>query len=334
MKPLVSILIPAYNAGKWVADSIHSALAQTWSRKEIIVVDDGSSDDTLRICKSFESGTLKVLTQDNRGASAARNLALSHAQGDYIQWLDADNLLGPDKVSRQFADPAVMENKRLLLSSAWGFFFHRHDQARFVPTALWADLSPVEWVYAKINGNIFMIPESWLVSRELTEVAGPWDERLSLDDDGEYFTRVISHCETTKFDSSALSFYRTGNPGSLSSVAKRPEKKLQSQFLSTSSQIAVLLSMDQSVKTKAACVKFLQDALIYFYPDNMKLVAEAEELARDLGGKLSPPQLSWKYSWIKNVFGWQIAKNVCFSVPAIKTSLRMSCYRLLGKFSN
>src|SRR2546421_1094622 len=101
MPHLVSILIPAYNAEKWIGDSIKSALSQTWPQTEIIIVDDESSDNTLHIAKQYESRSVKVLTQPHAGASAARNKALSFAQGEYIQWLDADDLLAPDKISKQ-----------------------------------------------------------------------------------------------------------------------------------------------------------------------------------------------------------------------------------------
>ena len=70
MPPLVSILIPAYNAGCWLAESIESALGQTWSRLEVIVVDDGSSDNTLAVARHFQSARVKVLTHSNQGASA------------------------------------------------------------------------------------------------------------------------------------------------------------------------------------------------------------------------------------------------------------------------
>ena len=93
MKQLASILIPAFNAQNWIGGCIESALAQTWSRKEIIVVDDGSRDSTLEIAESYASQDVHVTTHDNCGASSARNRALSLAQGDYIQWLDADDLL-------------------------------------------------------------------------------------------------------------------------------------------------------------------------------------------------------------------------------------------------
>src|SRR5438270_12906784 len=101
MTPLVSILIPAYNAEPWVGDTIKSALNQTWPRKEIIVVDDGSRDQTLQVVRQFASKDVSVVTQENQGASVARNRAFELCQGDYIQWLDADDLLGPDKIIRQ-----------------------------------------------------------------------------------------------------------------------------------------------------------------------------------------------------------------------------------------
>jgi glycosyltransferase involved in cell wall biosynthesis len=184
---LVSILIPAFNAQKWIRESIQSALLQTWQNKEIIVVDDGSRDDTLRIARSFESKILKVLSQDNTGACGARNRALSSAQGDYIQWLDADDLLTPGKISSQLEQTHGDLTSLTLLTSPFGTFYYRHRKATFTPTSLWQDLSPVDWIINKFTEHAWMNPVTWLVSRKLTEMAGPWDERLSTsgDDDGE-----------------------------------------------------------------------------------------------------------------------------------------------------
>ena len=114
-KPLVSILIPAHNAQLWIADTIRSALAQTWERKEIIVVDDGSTDQTLTTARQFESDIVRVVTQKNQGAAAARNQAFSLCKGDYIQWLDADDILAPDKIARQMAALGQSKSNRVLL---------------------------------------------------------------------------------------------------------------------------------------------------------------------------------------------------------------------------
>lgn len=100
-----------------MADTLRSVIAQDWRAKEVIVVDDGSMDSTLSVARSFESKFVKVVTQGNCGASAARNHALSLAQGDYIQWLDADDLLAPDKISRQLREAEGGSTSRVLLSS-------------------------------------------------------------------------------------------------------------------------------------------------------------------------------------------------------------------------
>jgi glycosyltransferase involved in cell wall biosynthesis len=72
---LVSILIPAYNKEAWIEATIQSALAQTWQRKELIIIDDGSKDRTLEVIRRFESAQVKVVAQENQGACAARNKA-------------------------------------------------------------------------------------------------------------------------------------------------------------------------------------------------------------------------------------------------------------------
>lgn len=100
MRPLVSILIPCFNAKQWVAEAIDSGLAQTWAEKEVIVVDDGSTDGSLDVIQSFQ-GRIRWETGPNRGGNAARNRLLELAGGDWVQYLDADDYLLRDKIARQ-----------------------------------------------------------------------------------------------------------------------------------------------------------------------------------------------------------------------------------------
>src|SRR5713101_2032150 len=245
MKPLVSILVPTFNAHEWIADTLRSAIAQTWERKEIIVVDDGSSDQTLAFARQFESNSVRVVTQKNQGASAARNRAFSTCQGDYIQWLDADDLLAPDKIARQMEAVDRGAGPRVLLSSAWGWFIYRTGKAEFVPTPLWCDLAPTEWLLRKLGQNLHMQTATWLVSRELTEAAGPWNTHLSLDDDGEYFCRVLLNSEGTRFIPEAKIFYRMSGSNSLSYVG-RSEQKMESMFRCMQLHISYLRSLEDS----------------------------------------------------------------------------------------
>jgi len=102
---LVSILIPCFNAEPWISQAIESALAQTWPEKEVIVVDDGSTDRSLEIIKSFGE-RIRWETGPNRGGNPARNRLLALARGEWLQYLDADDYLQPDKIEKQLADAA------------------------------------------------------------------------------------------------------------------------------------------------------------------------------------------------------------------------------------
>lgn len=98
--PKVSILIPCYNAELWIGQAIQSALDQTWLDKEVIVVDDGSIDGSREVIQSFE-GRIKFEFALNRGGNPTRNRLLELASGDWVQYLDADDYLLPDKINHQ-----------------------------------------------------------------------------------------------------------------------------------------------------------------------------------------------------------------------------------------
>ena len=328
MTPLVSILIPAYNAEEWIADTIQSALGQTWPRKEIVIVDDGSTDETLSVARQFASKEVIVVTQANQGAAAARNKAFSLCQGDYIQWLDADDLLAPGKINRQMEAWKDGLSSRALLSSEWAYFIWRPRSAKFIPSPLWDDLCPMEWLLRKMGQNLHMQPASWLVSRELTETAGPWDTRLTLDDDGEYFCRVILASEGTRFIWGARSYYRRSGFQSLSNV-DGSNKKFDSQFLSMRLHIGYLRSLEDSELARVTCVRYLENWLPCFYPERMDLFKEAEQLVVALGGRLKVPRFSWKYTWIETLFTRRAAKQARLRYNEAKWSLLKAWDRAL-----
>ncbi|NEU06791.1 glycosyltransferase family 2 protein, partial [Flavihumibacter sp. R14] len=119
--PLVSIIIPVYNSEKLLTQAIQSAKDQTWVHTEIIIIDDGSEDSSLAIARSFETENIRVLKQKNQGASAARNMGLHHAKGDYIQFLDADDIISPNKISDQLL---LLENDPMYLGLCGTVYFN------------------------------------------------------------------------------------------------------------------------------------------------------------------------------------------------------------------
>jgi len=333
MKPLVSILIPAYNAEKWISDTLRSAIAQTYANREIIVVDDGSKDGTFDAARRFEADGVRVITQKNQGAAATRNAAYKLSTGDYIQWLDADDLLSPNKIQSQVDAAAQTGDRRRLFSCGWSSFLYRYYRARFVPTPLWSDLSKTEWLFRKMSLNLHMQTATWLVSRELTEAAGPWNTNLLGDDDGEYFCRVLLASNGVRFVPEARVYYRASGAGSLSHIGNS-DRKRDAQWVSMELHMRYLRSLEDAPRTRAACVTYMQNWLNFFYPERLDLVERMQSVARELGGELQMPRLSWKYSWIESLFGQNAGRSAQIALPRLKWSLLRSYDKVLFRLSN
>jgi glycosyltransferase involved in cell wall biosynthesis len=333
MKPLVSILIPAYNAENSIAYTLQSAIAQTWQRKEIIVIDDGSRDGTAEVARRFASKEVAIFTVENRGAAAARNHGLTVCQGDYIQWLDADDLLGPDKVERQLGALREDDDGRILLSGAWAYFNYRAGRARFVSTSLWQDLPPLEWLLRKMSENLHMQTANWLTSRKLVDAAGVWDTRLLSDDDGEYFCRVLCASKGTRFVPEAKVFYRLSSSGRLSQIGTSNRKK-DAMLVSMKLHIQYIRSIEDSERVRNACLTYMQNWLDNFYPDRPDIVTELQSLAAQAGGQLEKPRLRWKYAWMEPIVGYTLAKRAQMVLPEFKGSLIRQWDKTMYRFEN
>ena len=306
--PLVSILIPCYNSDQWLAETIESALAQTWENKEIIVVNDGSTDNSLAVAKSFESSIVKVISQENRGASAARNVALKEAQGDFIQYLDADDLLAPDKIELQLQLLQKNPTSNVVASGEWARFYHNPQEALFITQSLWQNMPAVDWLVCAWENHLMMHPGAWLVPRKISDKAGLWNEDLSLNDDGEYFSRILLASEGVKFCQGAKTYYRSGNTGSLSGT--KSLKARQSQFLSLSLGTNNLLARENSPRTRHTCAIAFQRFIYDVYPDVSELSKQAAIKVKELGGSNLQPTGGRIFQLLSKLVGWQQAKKI------------------------
>ncbi len=98
--PKVSVIIPIYNVVSVVAETLKSVLAQTYADFEVLIIDDGSTDNSVAICQEFQDARFRIIHQQNRGLAGARNTGIRHAQGDYLAFLDSDDLWLPEKLER------------------------------------------------------------------------------------------------------------------------------------------------------------------------------------------------------------------------------------------
>jgi glycosyltransferase involved in cell wall biosynthesis len=193
--PLVSVIIPAYNSASFVHLAVQSALEQSYARREIIVVDDGSSDGTRKVLDPFHD-RVKYIYRQNGGPSAARNTGIESSEGDFLCFLDADDIWASNKLERQIA---FMEHHRnvALLSCGWRKF--RNDgspQAPFLTQETGKNdgrIFPVPEAFIRLVKSNFITTSTVMARRECFEKAGLFDVKLPTVEDRDMWLRISAH---------------------------------------------------------------------------------------------------------------------------------------------
>jgi len=306
-EPLVSIIIPCYNAAPWLERTLESVRAQTWRHHETILVDDGSTDDSVGIAKGFTGISLKILTQRNAGQCAALNHALRYAQGDYIEYLDADDLLHPDKLSVQLKRASDLP-AQTILSGEWARFHTHPGENPFMPEAVWTDLTTEEWLMTSWLGGGMMHGAAWLIPSGVVRAAGPWCEDLTLVNDFEYFTRLLLCAERVCFCPGARTYYRSGVPGSLS--GSKGALAWQSAFKAFTRGTERLLQRNSSSRALSASATVFQRFAYSAWPEAPDLVVQAEALIAKYGGCDLPLRSGFLFNCIATTLGWKAARRL------------------------
>lgn len=305
MASLVSILIPCHNAAPWIAQTLESALAQTWPDREIIVVDDGSTDNSREIVSRFAGQGVRLIAQGQAGAATARNHAFRECRGDFIKFLDADDLLAPGMLSTQVR--ALAQRSGHIAYAEWARFTTSPATAVLRPRPEWQDASGLEWLLAAWDdGEPMMQCGQYLLPRSLIERTGTWNEHLSLIDDFEFFTRVTLASDGVLFTPGVPLLYRSSIAGSLS--ARRSARAWHSAARSALLGAGYLLEAEDSPRTRAAAAKVLQEIVYSMYPSVPDEVTALEQRIAALGGSPLHAQGGKVFQFASHVFGWKAAR--------------------------
>lgn len=186
--PQVSVIIPAYNAGKYLAETMQSVLDQSFTDFELIICDDGSTDNTASVAKSFSDVRIKYKYQKNSGVSVARNNGAEFATGKYIAFLDADDLFHRDNLAAKVAELEKEPTAKLVFADCdvidangnhTGEKLIGKDENTLEDLLLW-------------NGTVIPGPSSILLTREAFEKSGGFDPEFSTAADQDFFFRIAS----------------------------------------------------------------------------------------------------------------------------------------------
>lgn len=304
---LVSVCVPAYNCGRYIENTLTCLCMQSYSDIEIIVVNDGSTDDTLVNAGRIRDSRIRIFTVPNGGAARARNIAYGYASGEMVIFFDADDYVGPDFIEDQLR--TIGDRKDVVVLSAWGRFY-RDDMLNVrrenIPGL---DLTFPDWIkYYWYRCNPMTNPGRALIPNEIIKKAGLWNESLTLNDDLEFFTRIFLACEKIIFNRRSLFYYRSGIGGLSSVSGDQAYRSLYDSITLSVNRVCSAYQHDSDLLQ--SCANMLQSYIYLVYPrqkGSRKLVqAEIDQLPS--------PDLTFTAGGytrlLVKVAGWRIAKRV------------------------
>lgn len=258
-KPLVSIITPAYNAGKYIEATVQSALRQTYENIEIIVADDGSKDATGTIVKELGKKDPRVtyVFQENQGQSAARNAALRRARGQYVAFLDADDLFLPSKIEEQVNYLEAHPESGLSYCKIHHFFNEQPDKLYYF------DLPhPSGLVFKDLLASNFINPLSVVMRKKILDEYGGFEPTFRRMDE-QYLWLKLSY-RGVRFDylDRPLGLYRVHRE----SLSNEPQ-----YFYETESRFVDLLTMMKTWMTKEEVIQYGMDNRIARCQRRMKI---------------------------------------------------------------
>jgi glycosyltransferase involved in cell wall biosynthesis len=299
----VSIIIPCYNALPYLKETIKSALNQTYPNIEIIVIDDGSTDGSYEYVKNLNHPNFLFKRNQRKGACAARNYGLELAKGEYIQFVDADDLLSPDKIEKQVIQLQKLD-KNTIASCGWVHFEEQPNPKSYLPQKIdHSYKNPIDWLIDSWNGGGMGQTGVWLISKELILKAGEWNESLLKNQDGEFMARILCHASAIVFVEDVYAFYRRP---ALDNVSQNKSKEaIETVLRSYKLYEYVLKFRDDNYVRKALAMNYNHFIYIYFntFPD---LATKAKLYVLKLGQNIKIPFSKNTFKLIAFIFGWNL----------------------------
>lgn len=306
----VSILIPCFNAAQTLESTLRSCICQGEDVvEEIIVVDDHSSDDSKsifdQIAHDHPSFHWMWATNPSKGACSARNHAFRLSQGAFIQWLDADDILGPGKLRHQLQ--LISDSQNCIVACPFRCFAGSPETGLIDDLRVWelpTESEPAWWVAA----DTMIGSHCWLTPRNILTSAGSWDESLNINQDGEYFARVVASAKRVLFDDQVEVYYRREGGG----VSKFCAEKADSLFRSIESMANTALQIEDSNRMRQMISNRWQHFIYTAYPHAPELRRQAEALLKELPTPTLPnPQTVSRASQLfSRLFGWKTLMHI------------------------
>ncbi len=306
----ISIIVPAYNAEKTIIETWISIQNQTCFDWELIAVDDGSTDNTLTVLQTIDDPRLKVFSYPNGGVSTARNRGLAEATGDYIAFIDADDLWTPDKLELQLA--ALESNPQAGVAYSWVIFFNSERNTKFLGTPTFFEGN----VYPSLLLNNFLSNGSNpLVSRAAIKSVGEFDPTFPHCADWDYYLRLAAQWPFVVVPQHQILYRQSA--GSMTSKIESIEHQLLTMFDKQFTTIAPKECQPLKPQSLAWIYEYCTQQYLEYGSDRRDIELARQKLWQAI--RLHPPIIFEEYG--RSLLRWWIKRWVLtrFS-PRIKPS--------------
>lgn len=307
---LVSVIIPAYNAEDYIIQCLESILKQTYTNLEIIVVNDGSTDATLEILKTIQDSRIVLISQENRGCSSAKNSGLKHASGSFIQYLDADDVLSPDKIEAQVQKIRSSQNS-IAVCRTIVFQNDINQNLEEIDTDIInKEGSGLTFLLRLMGGDgvpAMVQPNAYLLPKEIADKIGDWNVSISPspDEDGEYFARALLAAENVYFTEGINYYRKLSDQKSLSQV--HSYQRALNLLKTVELKFKHVFNVEKSKRTEKLFQLNISQVAYQYGNDYPQIIKASEHILLENTFKSLRITRPWKFSIIASLIGFENA---------------------------
>lgn len=307
-EPLVSVCMPCRNAERYVGEAVDSVLNQTYKKIELIIINDNSTDKSLQILKKLKDKRIKIITKKCGSAGAARNRAFEKSTGEYIKFLDADDLISSKMIEKQVNK--IKRDYNAIAMSGWGRFYNNDIKTfSFYPQKVWKDMKSIDWLKeALFDAKPMMQSGMFLIPKRLIKKTGKWLEEPNPYDDFEYFCRLFCLAKRIKFVEKEMLYYRSGNKESLSQ--KKGYSEMEAACKAMLQGTNWILQKTKDKKARQACANCCKQMIYAIYPQFQNLQKALAERIKECGGSTIKAEGGIRFKIFRSIIGWKLSKRL------------------------
>ncbi len=316
-QPLVSVIIPCYNAEKYILQTLASVFAQSYENYEIIVIDDGSTDTSYQLLQGIQHEKLRIFTQNNQGPSAARNHGMALANGKYLQFLDSDDLLLPEKIAKQVL---ILETTQADVAYGNWFKFETNSADEEIIT---------ETITKQIEGraeiaafiSFWCPPAVLLYSKKIVDKIGIWNMKLPIIQDARFLLDAVLQGGKFVYSDDFVAKYRVHQSGSVSTKSKlnftkdcfENAKQIHKLWL-LDIQNGDLAKKDAIFQVYCQCIRSFSNLDLILFEQS---ITEVEDLINEKFVPQSPISLKF----LSHLLGYRKAEKISSYYRKIKSKI-------------